>query len=94
MYICILLFKTKLRLLYNGVPLSILVAMVLIVPNHHQHASIGRRVIRATGSHTKCGTSREGVSTIKFNTILDVFEKIEPVSCFVKKQRLFDALTP
>jgi len=81
------------RIIY-GVPLSILVAMVLIVPKHHQHASIGRRVIRATGSHTRCGTSREGVSTIKFNTILDVFEKIEPVSCFVKKQRLFDASTP
>ena len=77
-----------------GVPLSILVAMVLIVPKHQQHASIGRRVIRATGSHTRCGTSREEVSTIKFNTILDVFEKIEPVSCFVKKQRLFDASTP
>ncbi len=71
--------------IFYGVPLYILVAMVLIVPKHHQHASIGRRVIRATGSHTRCGTSREGVSTIKFNTILDVFEKIEPVSCFVKK---------
>ena len=80
------------RIIY-GVPLSILVAMVSIVPNHHQHASIGRRIIRATGSHTRCGTSREEVSTIKFNTILDVFEKIEPVSCFVKKQRLFDAST-
>ncbi len=72
------------QILY-GVPLSILVAMTLIVPNHHQHASIGRRIIRATGSHTRCGHSRMPVSTIKFITILDVFEKIEPVSDFVKK---------
>jgi hypothetical protein len=75
------------RIIY-GVPLSILVAMVLIVPKHHQHASIGRRVIRATGSHTRCGTSREVVSTIKFNTILDVFENIKPVSYFVKKTEI------
>ena len=72
------------RIIY-GVPLSIIVAMTLIVPNHHQHASIGRRIIRATGSHTRCGTLREAVSTIKFITILDVFEKVEPVSDFVKK---------
>jgi len=75
------------KVLY-GVPLSILVAMVLIVPKHHQHASIGRRIIRATSSHTRCGTSREGVSTIKFNTILDVFENIKPVSYFVEKTEI------
>jgi hypothetical protein len=81
------------KVLY-GVPLSILVTVTLIVPNHHQHAAIGRRIISATGSHTRVGTSRKEVSMIKFNTILDVFENIKPVSVFVKKQGVFDSLTP
>ncbi|TDI78938.1 MAG: glycosyltransferase, partial [Betaproteobacteria bacterium] len=68
------------QILY-GVSLPILVAMTLIVPKRY-HAFIANRINIATGSHpTPFFPQFEG----KFITILDVFEKIEPVSDFVKK---------
>ena len=68
------------QILY-GVPLSILVAMTLIVPKRY-HAFIANRINIATGSHP---TPFFPQFEVKFITILDVFEKIEPVSDFVKK---------
>jgi len=65
---------------FYGVPLSILVAMVWIVPKRY-HASIAWR-IRTIGSHPRFFAPQfKG----KFITILDVFENIKPVSDFVKK---------
>jgi hypothetical protein len=64
-----------------GVPLSILVAMTLIVPKRY-HALFASRMSLVTGSHpSPFFPTFKG----KFITILDVFENIKPVSDFVKK---------
>ncbi len=67
-----------------GVPFSILVVMSLIVPKRY-HASIAMRISIAMDSHTRpAPPSRvEG----SFNTILDVFEKINPVSYSVDQAK-------
>jgi len=64
-----------------GVPLSIIVTISLILPKRYQ-AYIAKGIIRATGSHIRHSLPKiEG----SFSSILDVFEKIEPVSDSVKK---------
>jgi hypothetical protein len=70
------------RILY-GMPLSIIVAISVIIPKRY-HASIAWR-IRTTGTHIRPFTP-----DIKGNfiTILDVFERIEPVSDYVKKEKV------
>ncbi len=68
------------KVLY-GVPLSIIVAMTLIVPKRY-HALFASRMNLVTGSHpSPFFPTFKG----KFITILDVFENIKPVSDFVKK---------
>ncbi|MEE9222428.1 MAG: hypothetical protein V3V40_03140, partial [Nitrosomonadaceae bacterium] len=67
--------------IFYGVPLSILVAVTLIVPKRY-HAFIVGRINLVTGSHPRFFSPQfKG----KFITILDVFENIKPVSDFVKK---------
>jgi hypothetical protein len=67
-----------------GVPFSILVVMSLIVPKRY-HASIAWRIFGATDSHTRTAPP-SGVEG-NFNTILDVFERINPVSYSVDQAK-------
>lgn len=67
--------------IYYGVVLSILVLISWIIPKRY-HTSIVKRIFRAVGSHT--GDSPLLKIKGNFNTILDVFEKIDPVSYFVR----------
>lgn len=69
---------------FYRVPLSIVVAISLVLPRRYR-TSIARRLSISTGSHTRSSPipKIEG----NFNTILDVFEKIDPVSSAVKEAK-------
>ena len=67
-----------------GVPFSILVVMSLIVPKRY-HASIAMRISIAMDSHTRPAPPSKVEGS--FNTILDVFEKINPVSYSVDQAK-------
>lgn len=63
------------RIFYD-VPLSILVALSLILPERYR-AFLARRVVSMTGSHPRFSSPKlDG----KFRTILDVFEQTTPTS--------------
>jgi glycosyltransferase involved in cell wall biosynthesis len=67
-----------------GVPFSILVAISLFLSQRYR-TSIAKRIFRATDSHTR--TAPPSRVEGNFNTILDVFERINPVSCSVNEAK-------
>ena len=69
---------------FYRVPLSIVVAISLVLPRRYR-TSIARRLSISTGSHTR-GSPIPKIEG-NFNTILDVFEKIDPVSSAVKEAK-------
>ena len=82
--------KRKMNLrewIFYGIPLSVLIAICVIFVPKRYYASISRRITRSTGSHPR-STVKRRPSMIKgnFNTVIDVFEKVKPVSDSVNRQ--------
>ena len=70
-----------------GIPLSILIVICGIFVPKRYHASISRRITRSTGAHPRHAVKkRDSMIKGSFNTVIDVFEKVKPVSDSVNKQ--------